>query len=37
MVLAIPQGYAIAACGVMGLFLSLVGVTTAKRLAQDAR
>ena len=37
MVLAIPQGYAIAACGLMGLFLSLVAVATAKRLAQDAR
>jgi TRAP-type C4-dicarboxylate transport system permease small subunit len=37
MVLGIPQGYAIAACGVMGLFLSLVAVATSKRLAQDAR
>ena len=37
MVLGIPQGYAIAACGVMGVFLSLVAVTTARRLAKDAR
>ena len=37
MVLGIPQGYAIAACGVMGVFLSLVALATAKRLAQDAR
>jgi TRAP-type C4-dicarboxylate transport system permease small subunit len=34
MVLGIPQGYAIAACAVMGVFLSLVAVATARRLAK---
>jgi TRAP-type C4-dicarboxylate transport system permease small subunit len=37
MVLGIPQGYAIAACAVMGAFLSVVAVTTAKRAARGAR
>lgn len=37
MVLGIPQGYAIAACAVMGAFLSLVAVATARRLAGSGR
>jgi TRAP-type C4-dicarboxylate transport system permease small subunit len=32
MVLGIPQGYAIAACAVMGLFVAVVAVATAARL-----
>jgi TRAP-type C4-dicarboxylate transport system permease small subunit len=32
MVLGIPQGYAIAACAVMGAFLSVVALATARRL-----
>ena len=37
MVLGIPQGYAIAACAVMGLFLTLVAVMTALRLVRSGR
>ena len=37
MVLGIPQGYAIAACAVMGAFLSLVAVATARRVAGGSR
>ena len=36
MVLGIPQGYAIAACAVMGFFLTIVAVTTAARLLKSA-
>ncbi len=37
MVLGIPQGYAIAACAVMGIFLAIVAVATAMRLAKGGR
>ncbi len=37
MVLGIPQGYAIAACAVMGVFLSVVAAVTAMRLAKGER
>ena len=37
MVLGIPQGYAIAACAVMGIFLSLVAAATAARLLTGIR
>ena len=37
MVLGIPQGYAIAACAVMGIFLTLVAAATAARLVKSGR
>lgn len=37
MVLAIPQGYAIAACAAIGLFLAIVALATAGRLLKNAR
>ena len=37
MVLGIPQGYAIAACAVMGMFLTIVAVATAVRLVKGGR
>jgi TRAP-type C4-dicarboxylate transport system permease small subunit len=37
MVLGIPQGYAIAACAVMGIFLAIVAVATGIRLAKGSR
>jgi TRAP-type C4-dicarboxylate transport system permease small subunit len=37
MVLGIPQGYAIAACAAMGVFLSIVAVATARRIAGGSR
>jgi TRAP-type C4-dicarboxylate transport system permease small subunit len=37
MVLGIPQGYAIAACAVMGVFLTIVSAATALRLAKGGR
>ena len=37
MVLGIPQGYAIAACAAMGVFLSIVAVATARRVAGAGR
>jgi TRAP-type C4-dicarboxylate transport system permease small subunit len=37
MVLGIPQGYAIAACAVMGAFLTLVAAATAFRLVKSSR
>jgi TRAP-type C4-dicarboxylate transport system permease small subunit len=37
MVLGIPQGYAIAACAVMGVFLAIVASITASRLLKGAR
>ena len=37
MVLGVPQGYAIAACAAMGVFLAVVAVFTAARLVKDAR
>jgi TRAP-type C4-dicarboxylate transport system permease small subunit len=37
MVLGIPQGYAIAACAVMGIFLTLVAAATAARLLKSGR
>jgi hypothetical protein len=37
MVLGIPQFYAIAACSVMGFFLSFVAVITAIRLVRNGR
>jgi TRAP-type C4-dicarboxylate transport system permease small subunit len=37
MVLGIPQGYAIAACAAMGVFLAAVAVATAVRVRKGAR
>ena len=37
MVLGIPQGYAIAACAVMGAFLTIVAVVTGQRAAKGSR
>ena len=37
MVLGIPQGYAIAACAVMGIFLAIVAVATGISLAKGGR
>jgi TRAP-type C4-dicarboxylate transport system permease small subunit len=37
MVLGIPQGYAIAACAVMGAFLTVVAVVTGQRAAKGKR
>ena len=37
MVLGIPHGYAIAACAAMGVFLSIVAVATARRVAGAGR
>ena len=37
MVLGIQQGYAIAACAIMGVFLTLIAAATAARLAKSSR